>query len=95
LKNIKIDDDVHALIVRNCTKDMTISDFLRYAVSGEPFVGRLKEVLPRTVAGIEANKKGGRRDLSVADDLVRVAQWIVMEHKRRVEGAVLKLERSK
>lgn len=90
-KMVKIDDDVHALIIRNCTKDMKISDFLRDAVSGEPFVSRLKEVLPRTVAGIEANKKGEQRILSVADDLVRVAQWIVNEHKRRVEGAALKL----
>lgn len=73
MKMIKLQDDVHALILRNCTKDMTIGEFLRKVVSGEPFVDELKKALETT-------------KLPITNDLVQVAQWIVNEHKRRIEG---------
>lgn len=76
-KMVKMKDEDHAKLLRYCTKDKTLGECIAGLLAGEPFVTRLREVLPRTIAGIEANKKGEQRILNVADDLVKVAQWIV------------------
>ena len=82
-KQIKIEDDVHARLSRYCTRDRTYGQCIADLLTGEPFVSRLKEVLPRILARIESAKQSGRSDPSMADDLVRVAQWIIESCEQR------------
>ena len=77
MKNIKIEDDAHKALSGYCPKSKTYGECIADLLAGEPFTTRLKQVLPRTVERVEANKKGGRVDLSASDDLIRVCQWIV------------------
>lgn len=77
MKNIKIAEDAHEALADFCPKSKTYGECILELLSGEPFVSRLKEVLPRTIERVETAKKGERHDLSMADDLVRVCEWII------------------
>jgi hypothetical protein len=83
MKNIKIEDDVHRILSQYCPKAKTYGECIRDLLATEPFVSRLKEVLPRTIERIEKAKKSGRPDFSMADDLVRVCQWIIESSELR------------
>lgn len=84
MKQIKLEDDVHERLAKFCTRDKTFGECIDDLLANEPFVSRLKEVLPRTIAGLEANKKNARKQNSnVADDLVKICQWIIFESEHR------------
>lgn len=77
MKQIKIEDEHHALLARHCSKAETYGQCIYKLLEGEPFVQRLKEVLPKTVERVENMKKTGQPDGNAADDLIRVCGWII------------------
>lgn len=89
VKTLKIDDDVHERLTAIGKKGQSYSDIINDLLSGEPFIGRLKEILPITIEKLEANRKDSRHtDLNAADGLVLVAQSIVKTCDERSERKV-------
>ena len=83
MKQIKIENDAHKTLAEYCPKAKTYGQCIGELLEGHPFVARLEDVLPRTVERIEKAKKEGSADVSMADDLVRVCQWIIDTCKQR------------
>lgn len=78
MKQVKIENDVHEKLAAYCTKDKTFSECVDGLLAGEPFIERLREVLPKTIEKIKENKKSAlRADLFAADQLVYEAQSII------------------
>lgn len=84
VKQIKVKDELHAKIMRECPKIKTISEYIDELLAGEPFIEELQQVLSKTIEKTEANKKNAyQADLNAADELIRVCAGIVKTCEQR------------